>query len=251
MGGEASYAVDVVILTWNDGELLDAAVGSVLATTGDDVRIVVIDNASDVAVAFDDPRVDVVRNLTNRGVAGGRNDGAAVCSSPYMCFLDSDAELRAGSLDALRAPLDADPSISVAVPVFEDQAPEESAGAAPTVWRKIARMTGKSSTYASTRRAPDAQWWDVDFGIGACQMIRRSAFDRVGGLDEAIFWADDLDFCLRIADAGGRVVQVAGAPVLHPPRRRYSTPFSVRGVHHTLAMLRLLWRHRGRSRRAP
>ena len=51
---------------------------------------------------------------------------------------------------------------------------------------------------------------DVDFAIGACQVFRRAAFDAVGGVDDtAAFGPEDVDFCLRIRDAGWRVLQVA------------------------------------------
>ena len=86
------------------------------------------------------------------------------------------------------------------------------------------------------------------YAIGACQVIRRSVFDEVGGLDGSIFYGpEDVDFCLRVKAAGHRVVQVAGADVLHPPRRAFRQPFTARGMRHGWAIVRHLWRHRGSS----
>lgn len=240
-------SIDVVILTWNDGDLLAASVGSVLDTTA--AQVVVVDNGSEPpAEVVDDPRVRLIRSPTNRGVAGGRNDGVAQTSSDLVCFLDSDAALLPGALDALVAPLREDPHVAVAVPVFADQPPEASAGRAPTLRDKVERVRGRTATYQASPRSADVPWWEVDFGIGACQLIRRSVFDEVGGLDESMYWTEDLDFCLRVRDAGHAVVQVGAARVNHPPRRRYRRPLTRKGLRHSMALLRLMWRHRHRDR---
>lgn len=239
--------LDVIILNWNDGDLLPKAIRSALLDADDelDVLVTVVDNASkEPPQLIDDPRVRLIHNSTNRGVAGGRNDGMAATSRPIVCFLDSDAELRAGSLRSLLEALLAGATRGLVVPVFESQAPEASAGRAPTFAVKARRMWTGSDEYQAVDRSGQAGEWEVDFGIGACQVFRREAFDAVGGLDESLWWAEDADFCLRLREAGLSVVQVRDAPVLHPPRRRFNRPVSKKGLKHTIAVLRFLWRHR-------
>lgn len=245
-----STRIDVVILTWNDGTLLDTAVRSALASCGVDVRVIVVDNGSAPPAAVpSDARVSLVRNEENAGVAGGRNQGAAVGDAPLLCFLDSDAELAPHSLDTLCRALVED-GVAVAVPVFTDQPPEASAGRAPTLRVKVARGLGRRSTYEPMRPSPQARYWDVDFGIGACQVIRRDVFEDAGRLDESIFYGpEDVDFCLRVLALGFRVVQVDGADVRHPPRRSHRKLLTVRGLRHGMTIVRHVWRHRGRARR--
>lgn len=240
--------VDVVILTWNDGSLLDAAVASALASEGADVRVTVVDNGSDPPATVAHPEVVLLRNEENAGVAGGRNQGAAAGTAPTLCFLDSDAELAPHSLQRLMGVL-RDPTVAVAVPVFMDQEPEASAGVAPSLRVKVERGLGRRATYRATPRPPGAEQWDVDFGIGACQVIRRAVFDEVGRLDDSIFYGpEDVDFCLRVKAAGHRVVQVDGADVVHPPRRSFRRPLTLRGMRHGWSILRHLWRHRSARR---
>ncbi len=238
--------VDIIILTWNDGDLLGKAVCSALEASQDlSVRVIVVDNASDAAPVMPaDPRIDLVMNTTNRGVAGGRNDGVVESTAPLICFLDSDAELHQDSLTGLVDVIKQDSTIGVVVPVFTDQAPEESAGRAPTLRVKLERMAKNRSSYEPVR--PDARVadWDVDFGIGACQLLRRTAYDHVGGLDERLWWAEDADFCLRLREVGWRVVQTDRTRVDHPPRRRFNKPLSKKGFDHSVAVTRSLWRHR-------
>lgn len=240
--------VDVVILTWNDGSLLEAAVASARASEGVDLRVTVVDNGSDPPARVRHAEVVLLRNEENAGVAGGRNQGAAAGTAPILCFLDSDAQLAPHSLRRLIGVL-GDPTVGVAVPVFRGQEPEASAGVAPSLWIKVERGLGRRATYRAVGRPPGAEQWDVDFGIGACQVIRRAVFDEVGRLDDSIFYGpEDVDFCLRVKARGHRVVQVDGTDVLHPPRRSFRRPLTVRGMRHGWSILRHLWRHRSGPR---
>lgn len=244
--------VDVVILTWNDADVAEAAVASAFAQEGVAVGVIVVDNGSDPPAAFADPRVRLLRNATNLGVGGGRNVGVAAGDAPFVCLLDSDARLLPGALDRLLAPLRTDPGVGLTAPVYTDQAPEASAGVAPTLADKVRRATNRTDRYRGTPGQGVGRWWDVDFAIGACQVFRRSAFDAVGGLDaSAAFGPEDVDFCLRLRDAGWRTVQVAGATCDHPPRRAFRGLATRRGLRHTAAVLRHLWRHRSAPGRAP
>jgi len=236
--------IDVVILTWNDGPLLDVAVASVHGSEGVEARTIVVDNGSDppASPALRDGDL-LVRNDANRGVAPGRNQGVRAGASPYVCLLDSDARLHVGSLAALVAALEADPRIGLVAPVFDGQAPTASGGRAPTLARKVGRVLGRTAEYDGPEPTGDA--WDVDFAIGACQLFRRTAFDEVGGLDESFFYGpEDADYCMRLRLAGWRVQQVAAAGCEHPPRRRNRKLLTRRGLQHAWAVSRFLWRHR-------
>ena len=60
----------------------------------------------------------------------------------------------------------------------------------------------------------------MDYVIGACQVIRRRALQEVGLLDERIFYGpEDVDICLRLQQAGWRVVYNPEAVVVHNERR--------------------------------
>lgn len=241
--------VDVVILTWNDGDLLAAAIDSALASEGVEVNVIVVDNGSDPpATVPNDPRMTLHRNDANRGVAPARNQGAALGSAPFVCFLDSDARLLPAALERLLEPLLGEADVALSAPVFVDQAAEASAGRAPSLTDKALRLLDVRDSYRSV--AGEGPCWDVDFAIGACQLVRRSEFEAAGGFDETYFYGpEDVDLCLRLREAGSRVVQVGGAACHHPPRRRNRGVFTRRGMQHAHAVARHLWRHRGFSRR--
>jgi GT2 family glycosyltransferase len=245
-GADVDVDVDVVVLTWNDGPLLDEAVASALAQQELAVRVIVVDNGSEPrAVVVADERVTLIRSESNLGVGGGRNLGAGAGGAPFLCFLDSDARLHPHAISRLRAPMTAQPTIGIAAPVFSGQRPEHSAGRAPNALDKLRRGANLTDRYRTTPGQGQGASWDVDFAIGACQLVRRSAFVAVGGLDaSAAFGPEDVDFCLRVRHTGFRVVQVADVGCDHPPRRAFRGILSDRGRRHAWAVLRYLWRSR-------
>ncbi len=237
-----------MILTWNDGPALADAVDSAIASRGIDVRVTVVDNGSQPpARVVDDPRVVLIRNDTNRGVAPARNQGVAAGRAPLVCLLDSDARLKPDTLLSLsRRTTD---QVGLAAPIFDGQVPEESGGRAPGATRKACRALGLTSHYGSMRPSDHSSCWPVDFVIGACQLFRREAFDAVGGLDDTIFYGpEDVDFCLRLRAAGWAVTQTSDATCHHPPRRRNRRILTRRGLAHTVAVIRHLRRHRSTAR---
>ena len=235
--------VDVIIITWDDPpEMLEAAVASARASLDVTVHVLVLDNGSTLAAVPLDGVAVWKRSNTNLGVAPGRNRAAALGSSRVICFLDSDAALLPEALSRLIVALD-DRRVGVVAPVYVGQAPQASGGRRPGWLRKLARGLGVTRLYGATAR--DGREWDVDFAIGACLVLRRADFERLGGFDASYFYGpEDVELCLRVGDAGLAVRQVGDALCLHPARRRFRWPFSRRGAAHALAIARHLHRRR-------
>jgi GT2 family glycosyltransferase len=87
----------------------------------------------------------------------------------------------------------------------------------------------------------------VDWVIGAAMLIRRAAFDAVGGWDEGFFlYIEDTDFCRRCARAGWEVAYVPGVTLhhLYPRASRTTGPVhsSRARRNHVLGLARL-WAH--------
>jgi glycosyltransferase involved in cell wall biosynthesis len=89
--------VDVIIPTYNRGEFLQAAIGSVLNQSFRDLTLLVVDDASNddtqsVRKAFDDKRIKYIRHTVNRGEAVARNTGLSNGDAEFVAFLDDDDE---------------------------------------------------------------------------------------------------------------------------------------------------------------
>lgn len=89
--------VSVVIPAYNAERYLEETVRSVLAQTYQDFEIIIVDDGSkDGTVALanrlakEDPRITVLRNPRNQGVAETRNHGIRQATGTYIALLDSD-----------------------------------------------------------------------------------------------------------------------------------------------------------------
>lgn len=93
--------------------------------------------------------------------------------------------------------------------------------------RLLAALAGDGVVAADARQIPlehpkayDRETGDVSWASGACMMVRREAFDGVGGFDAHFFpmYCDDVDLSWRLRHAGGRVVNAPRAVVFHDKR---------------------------------
>jgi glycosyltransferase involved in cell wall biosynthesis len=109
--------LSVLIPCWNAADTIERAMTSILDAQGIALECVVIDDGStdgtfDIAqrVADRDPRVVLVRLVTNEGVSSARNHGLAVARGDWLAFLDADDRLLPGAVAALMRPT-ADPDV--------------------------------------------------------------------------------------------------------------------------------------------
>lgn len=247
MATETPGLLGVGILTWNDGEDARRAAKSV-KETHPAAEVVILDNGSEPP--FDGqgvaPDIRILRNDRNLGVAAGRNRLLAETNATIFCLLDSDARVMAGCLESLRGAVLSDSGVGLAAPTYEGLHPAESAGKVPSPLRKLARALRLTSRYASAHAASEGVR-DVEFAIGACQVVRRQALEEIGGYDESIFFGpEDLEVCVRLREAGWRVVQVDAATCYHKPRRAHRNLLTERGRRHAYSVLRYYLKRRTR-----
>src|SRR4051812_5461409 len=110
---EGGKLVSVVILGWNARKFLEKFLASVVNYTAHpDYEVVYADNlSSDDSVAYvqaNFPTVRIIRNLSNRGFAGGYNDCLSQVKSKYYVLLNQDVEVTENWLDPLVALAESD-----------------------------------------------------------------------------------------------------------------------------------------------
>jgi glycosyltransferase involved in cell wall biosynthesis/GT2 family glycosyltransferase len=251
--------VTAVVLSWNSARYLGAALASLRREAQRvPTEIVVVDNgSSDDSLAIAArvaPEARIIRNSANRGVAAARNQGVAASRAEFVLFLDSDAEMTPGSLDAMVRFLEAHPRVAVVGPrlVAPDGEVQYSCRRFPTVPGKLLRLL----PFGWRRRIPwvvheemlDVAWsgpTPVDHAIGACQLIRRDVLISVGGLDDRMFYGpEDVDFCLRVWRAGSEVYYLPDAVVVHAEQRITRRRLDRLTLRHATALARYFWKHR-------
>ncbi|MET9327618.1 mycofactocin biosynthesis glycosyltransferase MftF [Tsukamurella sp. NPDC003166] len=174
--------------------------------------VVVVDDGSAEPIRVpDDPAVRLLRLPENRGPAHARNRGAALAATELVAFLDADTVPLPGWAGILTARF-ADPTVAVAAPRI--------VGLVDAPWtRPVARYAGlHSSLDMGPRPAAARPGSPVAYVPSAAMLVRRKAFEAVGGFDEALRVAEDVDLCWRLADAGWTVRYEPAARVAHDHR---------------------------------
>lgn len=224
----APARVRVVTIAYHPGdELADFARSLADATTAD-VELVIVDNGTDPEVA---DRVAaeaggrVVRTGANLGYGAGANAGAAGATAPWLVVANPDVVWRPGSLDALLAAGERHPSAGALGPALlnEDGTVYPSARELPSLTQGVGHALlgkvwpGNPWTRAYQRRQETAGTERVAGWLsGACLLLRREAFEAVGGFDEDYFmFFEDVDLGERLGRAGRPSVYVPSAQVVH------------------------------------
>ncbi len=249
---EADNEVSVVILTWNSVGKIEPCLESLGQSTQVPGEIIVVDNGSTdqtrAVLAARFPSVRVVENTTNMGVAWARNQGFAAARGAYVLMLDDDTIIQPETLARLTTLLYANPTVALCGPQLLDTSrrPVSIDLMFPTLWNKINRWTGGGRQSRSARiNGTSGRMREVDYVIGACQLIRRAALDEVGLYDEHIFYGpEDIDFCLRLRQAGWRIVLQPDTQVIHSEQRIARSMFSLIGLKHAGGLVYYFWKHR-------
>ncbi len=219
-----SAAVTVVIVSWNDTEDALRCLRSVRAAAGGNVSILLVDNGSATEAAERLAReaagLPLIRLAENLGYTGGYNIGirhALAEGAEYMLLLNSDAELLPGALPALLNAASLAPNaafVGAAVVSGEDDAVVVSAGGDLVASvHPLHRTRLEKGDELQGARA-------VDFVSGCALLVRASALDDIGLLDEGFFaYYEDIDWCLRARKAGYEVLVEPAARVRHPDPR--------------------------------
>lgn len=183
----------IIIPTKDRPAGLERAVASALAALPENAEIVVVDDASTMAVAdilapLAHPALRIVQNPGPHGPSGARNFGASAARGDVLFFLDDDDELL--------------PEYCRRVLLRLPELPE-SCGfgfcAATGNARDGSRGAGARDEGVIPLTAPlDARL----AGLGMGFWIRRDLFERLGGLDPQLWVNEDTEFCVRLARAG-------------------------------------------------
>jgi N-acetylglucosaminyl-diphospho-decaprenol L-rhamnosyltransferase len=229
----APPVVTIVIVAHSVRGELERCFASIEAYAEMAVEVILVDNAStDGTLEWTErehPRVTVVALPDNIGVAA-RDHGLRRAGGRYTMFLDSDAALTPGALPAMVAALEEHPDWGLVGPrlVYENGALQLSCRRFPPLFLPLMRRPPLDRLFENGRTVRRHLMADIDherarpvvYVLGACQLFRTALARIAGPFDDRVFlgW-DDADWCIRIRDAGGEIVYLPEAKVVHSYRR--------------------------------
>lgn len=254
--------LSIIIVSWNVREKLVGSLRSIRENRpGAEFEVIVVDNASSDgtadAVRCDFPDVTIIANKENRGFAAANNQGIERTRGEYILFLNPDTIVHPLSLDVLVKFMDGNSSVGACGPKLlnEDGTTQPSVRRFPTFRGVLNRHTafrflrifrGQYKKWTMKNFNYDGQI-DVDQLSGAALMVRRSAIDHLGIMDENFFmFYEDVDLCYRLKQTGWRSVFIPEAVITHlGGRSAEDIPVTIRMMKLT-SMLKFFRKHRGK-----
>lgn len=209
--------LSVIVVARDRFALTMQAIASLRANYAGPIELIFVDSGSrdeTAHIARYLTGARLLRTVNNVGFVRGCNAALAHATAPAVLFLNNDVELAPGAVSAALRRLSSDPAIgAVGGKVVRTHGLLQEAGS--IVWRD-----GSTSGYLrdADAAAPEAEFVrDVDFCSGVFLLVRRAALAALGGFDPAFAPAyyEDVDLCVRLRQAGCRVVYDPAVQLTH------------------------------------
>lgn len=188
------------------------------ATAGIESEIYVVDNHSNdgsvefIAERF--PDINLISSNHNNGFSHANNIAIRQCSGEYVLLLNPDTIVGERSIKEVLKFMDAHPKaggVGVKMLNADGSCAKESRRGVPTVATSFYKMTGLCACYPHSQRFAHYYMghlpWDksaqIEIISGAFCMLRHSALDKIGLLDEDFFmYGEDVDLSYRLLKGG-------------------------------------------------
>ncbi len=253
--------LSILIVNWNVRDLLRDCLRSIEHGRGDlDIEVIVVDSASGdnsaAMVAAEFPWVTLLPQTDNVGFPRGNNIALARARGDALLLLNPDTVILGDALPTLVAYLAAHPDVGAVGPQLlnPDGSVQSSRRRFPTLATGFLESTWLQGLAPGVLRRyyaldlPDDATADVDWLTGACILVPRAVYERVGGLDEDYYmYSEELDWCRRIRAAGWRVVYLPAAQVVHHVGKSSEQAVTARHINFQRAKLRYFRKYHGRA----
>ncbi|WP_296961643.1 glycosyltransferase family 2 protein, partial [uncultured Dialister sp.] len=234
---EEIYDLSFVILTWNSQNYIARCLNSIDQITSMRVKIYVIDNGSKdrtisilqkLQHSLHYAALEIISLPDNKGTTISRNIGLkkACRNSSYICILDSDTVVNEQAMKSLMQSLKSYQDIGIIGPVMKglDGTVQNSGRGIPTFKLKLFKALPVTSLRRKGEQMEQVPKKDAITNVGylmsACWMIPVKVVEKIGFLDENIFYApEDVEYCMRAWKNGYRVAYNNQAYITHAWQR--------------------------------
>jgi N-acetylglucosaminyl-diphospho-decaprenol L-rhamnosyltransferase len=224
--------LSIIIVNWNSTDYLRGCLASIYRETkGITIEVVVVDNASrDDSCARlirgEFPSVVLRCSNTNLGFAQGSNLGYELSSGEILLFLNPDTEIQSDVFARMVKELESVPctgAIGCRLLNSDGSLQTSCIQSYPTILNQLL------DSEVLRNRFPTSRLWGmqplfaravnracVDVVSGACLMVKREVFAKVGKFDDSYFmYVEDIDLCRRITGAGYTIHYMNDCEVIH------------------------------------
>jgi len=212
--GHPFHGTSIVIPSYNQADYLARCIESIETHTAEPYEIIVVDNGStDGTEAYLNRRAGSLRYKrleTNRGFAGGVNQGLMMAKGETIVILNNDTLVTNGWLTHMLRCLQSDPRIGAVGPVTNYISGEQQIS---VPYNNVEQMWEFATAFS---RPDESKWKQTDRLVGFCVLFRKELLERVGYFDEGFRVGnyEDDDWMIRIRLCGLRLV-IAGDAFIH------------------------------------
>jgi GT2 family glycosyltransferase len=223
--------ISISIVSYNTSDLLRACLQSLEARRDEiALEIIVIDNNSSDGsaemVRAEFPKVLLIEAGENLGYGRANNLGLKDAGGRYFFVLNSDTEVQPGALRALVDFLDNHPKAGAVTAqlILPDGSIQPSCATDPNLMKVFWEQTYLDRLFPHNKITGGytmTHWnyddiREVEQVAGAAVVIRREAWQQIGGFDPAFFmYFEDTDLCIRLRKAGWSIWFLPDARVHH------------------------------------
>lgn len=224
--------LSICIVNWNTKDLLRECLASIEAypPASEPYEVIVVDNASgDGSVDMmrsEFPGVSIIANNFNAAYAGGNNQALSAAKGDRLLLLNSDVLLIDDTFTRALEFLDAHPDAGMVGirQIGSDGKTQFSVRGFPTpesvAWEVLGlgRLLPNSGRFgAYMMRGMDYERVaEVDQPMGTFLLTRREVYEAIGGMDEEFpVFFNDVDWCLRVRQAGWKIYYTPSAQIIH------------------------------------
>lgn len=247
--------VSLVIVNYNVREYLLDCLKSVYDHLSLSCEVIVVDNASTDgsvdAIKSVYPQVILIENKENRGFPAANNQAFEIANGQYIFMLNPDAVLYDDTLDILWKFMEEHPDVAIIAPrlLNTDGSFQQSVWRFPTVGSILAEMLYlrpmlKRKNYADQDLT---KTFEAESFSGAAIFFRKSVLDKIGMLDESLFWIEDVDFCYRSAMAGLKCVYLPQATAVHHISKSAKKNYTISLSNQVFNKIKFFDKHKSRA----
>jgi GT2 family glycosyltransferase len=214
----------IIIPSFNTKKLLQECLNSIYSSLKEaylNFEVIVVDNASTdesgkmVSKYF--PKVKLIRNKENLGYARANNLAVEKAKGKYILFLNSDIKVLGNAIEKLYNFLSKNIEAEIAGGKLlnSDKSPQPSCGPFYSLPVSFAVLFLRGDKWGLTRYSP-SKVKKVDWVSGACLLMRKEVFKKIGRFDESIFmYMDEVEFLYRAGQLGYSTYFYPGAEFIH------------------------------------
>ena len=220
----APIDLSIVIVNWNTAGLLcDCLRALYAAPSRRTFETIIVDNASSdesvTRVRREFPQAQIIQNTQNLGFARGNNQGLRASQGHYVLLLNSDTQASSSALEALLDFMDHHPEAGACGPRLlkpEGGIQPFAFGEDPTPGYLLRRAFNRLLFQRPLHDWNTDRVQVVGFIAGTCLLVRRTAIQQAGLLDEGFFmYFEDNDWCRRFREHGWKIYYCPQAAILH------------------------------------